>query len=146
MQVVKRPRPIAIIRRLLPFLNRPAVPIYDRVFSIDIKAPTNHSNRQFAELIHLFGLNLNRSDAANIYFNKVVYGTGFLERPMSLNKSPSLIIIIIMTVINWRWFWVILSDLEKKIKTCVSFVLACFQASAAPRPENSESDEKDTLL
>jgi hypothetical protein len=26
------------------------------------------------------------------------------------------------------------------------FVLACFQTSAAPRPENSDSDEKDTLF
>jgi hypothetical protein len=28
----------------------------------------------------------------------------------------------------------------------VPFVLACFQASAAPRPENSDSDEKDALF
>jgi hypothetical protein len=28
----------------------------------------------------------------------------------------------------------------------VSFVLACFQASAAPRPENPNSDEKDALF
>jgi hypothetical protein len=28
----------------------------------------------------------------------------------------------------------------------VPFVLACFQASAAPRPENSNSDEKDALF
>jgi hypothetical protein len=28
----------------------------------------------------------------------------------------------------------------------VSFVLVCFQASAAPRPENSDSDEKDALF
>jgi hypothetical protein len=28
----------------------------------------------------------------------------------------------------------------------VPFVLACFQASAAPRPENSDSDEKDVLF
>jgi hypothetical protein len=28
----------------------------------------------------------------------------------------------------------------------VPFVLACFQASAAPQPENSDSDEKDALL
>jgi hypothetical protein len=27
----------------------------------------------------------------------------------------------------------------------VPFVLACFQASAAPRPENSGSNEKDAL-
>jgi hypothetical protein len=27
-----------------------------------------------------------------------------------------------------------------------SFVLACFQASAAPRPENSDSDGKDALF
>jgi hypothetical protein len=26
------------------------------------------------------------------------------------------------------------------------FVLTCFQASAAPRPENSDSDEKDALF
>jgi hypothetical protein len=26
------------------------------------------------------------------------------------------------------------------------YVLACFQASAAPRPENSDSDEKDALF
>jgi hypothetical protein len=28
----------------------------------------------------------------------------------------------------------------------VSFVLACFEASAAPRPENPNSDEKDALF
>jgi hypothetical protein len=28
----------------------------------------------------------------------------------------------------------------------VPFVLACFQASAAPRPENSDSEEKDALF
>jgi hypothetical protein len=28
----------------------------------------------------------------------------------------------------------------------VPFVLACFQSSAAPRPENSNSDEKDALF
>jgi hypothetical protein len=28
----------------------------------------------------------------------------------------------------------------------VSFVLACFQASAAPRPENPVSEEKDALF
>jgi hypothetical protein len=28
----------------------------------------------------------------------------------------------------------------------MSFVLACFQASAAPRPENSDLDEKDALF
>jgi hypothetical protein len=28
----------------------------------------------------------------------------------------------------------------------VPFVFACFQASAAPRPENSDSDEKDALF
>jgi hypothetical protein len=28
----------------------------------------------------------------------------------------------------------------------VPFVLACFQASAAPRPENSDPDEKDALF
>jgi hypothetical protein len=28
----------------------------------------------------------------------------------------------------------------------VPFVLACFQASAAPRTENSDSDEKDALF
>jgi hypothetical protein len=28
----------------------------------------------------------------------------------------------------------------------VPFVLTCFQASAAPRPENSDSDEKDALF
>jgi hypothetical protein len=28
----------------------------------------------------------------------------------------------------------------------VPFVLACFQASAAPRPENSDSDKKDALF
>jgi hypothetical protein len=28
----------------------------------------------------------------------------------------------------------------------LSFVLACFQASAAPRPGNSDSDEKDALF
>jgi hypothetical protein len=28
----------------------------------------------------------------------------------------------------------------------VPFILACFQASAAPRPENSDSDEKDALF
>jgi hypothetical protein len=28
----------------------------------------------------------------------------------------------------------------------VPFVVACFQASAAPRPENSDSDEKDVLF
>jgi hypothetical protein len=28
----------------------------------------------------------------------------------------------------------------------VPFVLTCFQASAAPRPENSDSDEKDVLF
>jgi hypothetical protein len=28
----------------------------------------------------------------------------------------------------------------------VPFVLDCFQASAAPRPENSDSDEKDALF
>jgi hypothetical protein len=28
----------------------------------------------------------------------------------------------------------------------VPFVLACFQASAAPRPENSDSDGKDALF
>jgi hypothetical protein len=28
----------------------------------------------------------------------------------------------------------------------VTFVLACFQASAAPRPENTDSDEKDALF
>jgi hypothetical protein len=27
----------------------------------------------------------------------------------------------------------------------VPFVFVCFQASAAPRPENSDSDEKDAL-
>jgi hypothetical protein len=27
-----------------------------------------------------------------------------------------------------------------------SFVLACVQASAAPRPENPDSDEKDALF
>jgi hypothetical protein len=27
-----------------------------------------------------------------------------------------------------------------------SFCLPCFQASAAPRPENSDSDEKDKLF
>jgi hypothetical protein len=26
------------------------------------------------------------------------------------------------------------------------FVFACFQASAAPRPENADSDEKDALF
>jgi hypothetical protein len=40
----------------------------------------------------------------------------------------------------------------KKVDTkCISaqklsFVLACFQASAAPRPENSDSDQKDALF
>jgi hypothetical protein len=29
---------------------------------------------------------------------------------------------------------------------CTSFVLGCFQASAAPRPGNSESYEKDALF
>jgi hypothetical protein len=28
----------------------------------------------------------------------------------------------------------------------VPFTLACFQASAAPRPENSDSEEKDALF
>jgi hypothetical protein len=28
----------------------------------------------------------------------------------------------------------------------VPFILACFQASAAPRPENSDSDEKHALF
>jgi hypothetical protein len=28
----------------------------------------------------------------------------------------------------------------------VPFVVACFQVSAAPRPENSDSDEKDALF
>jgi hypothetical protein len=28
----------------------------------------------------------------------------------------------------------------------VHFVLSCFQASAAPRPENLDSDEKDALF
>jgi hypothetical protein len=28
----------------------------------------------------------------------------------------------------------------------VPFVLACFQTSAAPRPENSDPDEKDALF
>jgi hypothetical protein len=28
----------------------------------------------------------------------------------------------------------------------VPFVLACFQTSAAPRPENLDSDEKDALF
>jgi hypothetical protein len=28
----------------------------------------------------------------------------------------------------------------------VPFVLVCFQASSAPRPENSDSDEKDALF
>jgi hypothetical protein len=28
----------------------------------------------------------------------------------------------------------------------VPFILACFQVSAAPRPENSDSDEKDALF
>jgi hypothetical protein len=28
----------------------------------------------------------------------------------------------------------------------VPFVLACFEASAAPRPENSDQDEKDALF
>jgi hypothetical protein len=28
----------------------------------------------------------------------------------------------------------------------VPFVLACFQASAAPRPDNSDSDEKGALF
>jgi hypothetical protein len=35
--------------------------------------------------------------------------------------------------------------LPKKFKK-VLFVLACFQASAVPRPENSDSDEKDALF
>jgi hypothetical protein len=28
----------------------------------------------------------------------------------------------------------------------VSFVVACFQASAAPRPENPDTEEKDALF
>jgi hypothetical protein len=38
----------------------------------------------------------------------------------------------------------------KRFNVClcqqVPFVLACFQASAAPRPENSDSEEKDALF
>jgi hypothetical protein len=32
------------------------------------------------------------------------------------------------------------------VHLCLPFVLVCFQASIAPRPENSDSDENDALF
>jgi hypothetical protein len=32
------------------------------------------------------------------------------------------------------------------VHLCTPFILSCFEASAAPRPENSDTDEKDALF
>jgi hypothetical protein len=66
-----------------------------------------------------------------------------------------------MQIVHFKFFWqadnkyvslLLCSSCSRQKKfnvhLCqkVLFVLACFQASAMPRPENSDSDEKDALF